>query len=106
MRILKFTVINNRIIRDPNSNFENITTDDELIAVFDFSQDWNGAVKVAAFFNSDGECPPQYLTDGIYCVIPKEVTNGYWFRIQVIGNKHGEHLSTNKLDIIQNGGKR
>lgn len=104
MRILKFIVNNMKITRDPNSNFDNLTPDEELIADFRFSSEWDGAIKVVAFFNADGECPPQQLTDGMYCKVPKEALNGYWFRVQIIGNKNGSPLVTNRLDILQNGG--
>ena len=105
MRILKFVVDNDRIYRNQYSNFDDITSADEIVADFNFiGTKWDGAIKVAAFFNADGECPPQELIDGMYCRIPKEAFNGYWFRVQILGNKNGVSLITNKLDVIQNGG--
>lgn len=105
MRILKFNVNNQIITRDPKSDFSGIVpnTDEELIADFNFSSDWDGAVKVAAFYNAQGECPPQLLTDGMYCAIPAEALSGHWFRVQILGNKNGKPLVTNKLDVLQKG---
>lgn len=66
MWILKFIVNNQKIIRDPNSNFDNLNPNEELIVDFSFNgREWNKAIKVAAFFNADSECPPQKLIDGI-----------------------------------------
>lgn len=105
MRILKFIVNKHTITCDPKSNFSDIApcTDEELIADFQFSPEWNGSVKVAAFYNAQGECPPQELIDGMYCVIPSEAVSGYWFRVQIVGVKDGKLLATNKLDILQKG---
>lgn len=105
MRILKFIVNNQKIIRDPNSNFDNLNPNEELIVDFSFNgREWNKAIKVAAFFNADGECPPQKLIDGMYCTVPKEALNGHWFRVQIIGNNNGLSLVTNKIDVLRNGG--
>lgn len=105
MRILKFIVNNHTITRDPKSDFSNIVpnTNEDLIADFSFSSEWDGAIKVAAFYNAEGECPPQQLIDGMYCMIPKEALGGHWFRVQVLGSKNGKPLVTNKLDILQKG---
>lgn len=106
MRILKFIVNNHTIACDPNSNFSiNPNTDENLIADFRFSSEWDKAIKVAAFYNANGECPPQKLIDGMYCEIPKEALSGHWFRVQILGSKNGQTLITNKLDVIQKGDK-
>ena len=107
MRILKFNVNGNTITYDPRSNFSDIApnTKEELIADFNFSSEWGDAVKVAAFYNSEGECPPQQLVDGMYCVIPKEAVSGHWFRVQIFGNKNGTPLFTNRIDVLQKGAR-
>lgn len=106
MRILKFIVNKQKITHDPKSNFSDLIPGscEELIADFSFSSEWDDSVKVAAFYNANGECPPQELIDGMYCKIPQEAINSHWFRVQIIGNKNGTLLMTNMLDIIQNGG--
>ena len=107
MRILKFIVNNNKISRDPNSNFDSITSGEELIVDFRFEgRGWENTIKVAAFFNADGECPPQKLIDGMYCPIPKEALSGHWFRVQIMANRNGTLMITNKLDVLLNGGAR
>lgn len=107
MRILKFIVNNRTIVRDPNSNFDCITpdTNEKLIADFRFSSEWDNAVKVAAFYNANGECPPQTLIDSMYCEIPKEALSGHWFRVQVLGSQNGKVLVTNKIDVLLKGDK-
>lgn len=107
MRILKFIVNGQKITRDPKSDFSGLVpgSKEELIADFSFSSEWDNALKVAAFYDVNGECPPQQLIDGMYCIIPKEATKGHWFRVQILGNKNGTPLITNKIDVIQNGGR-
>lgn len=107
MRILKFNVNNQTIKRDPRSDFSGIIpgTKEELIADFNFSSEWDDSIKVAAFYNAQGECPPQKLIDGMYCMIPPEALSGHWFRVQIFGSKNGLPLSTNKIDVLQKGDK-
>ena len=106
MRILKFLVNGGKLSDDPASNFTNIqpNSTETFIADFRFiGTDWDGAIKVAAFYNTNGECPPQKLIDGMYCEIPKEALETHWFRVQVIGNRNGTTLTTNKIDVLQKG---
>ena len=104
MRLLKFNVNKHTITMNPKSDFGSVIpkTTEEIIADFTFSSDWDDTIKVAAFYNSQGECPPQELIDGMYCKIPEEALNGYWFRVQILGYKQGRTKVTNQLDVIQN----
>lgn len=106
MRILKFTVNGQKILHNPKSNFKDLVPDsgEELIADFNFSSEWDNTIKVAAFYNADGECQPQELIDGMYCTVPEEAANAHWFRVRILGNKNGSLIMTNMIDVIQNGG--
>lgn len=107
MRTLHFIVTKDNITPSPQSDFSNISpnTKETILAIFHFSSDWDKAIKVAAFYNSKGECPPQKLAEGTYCIIPVEALSGHWFRVQVLGNKNGKQIQTNILDVLQKGGK-
>lgn len=105
MRILKFIVNKRNIVCDPKSNFSGIApgTDEQFIADFRFSSEWDDTTKVVAFFNADGECPPQTLTDGYYCVIPPEALKAHWFRLQVLGKTNKTMIKTNVMTVLQDG---
>ena len=61
----------------------------------DYTSDWDNAVKVAQFSKGNTEYDPQILEHGITCVIPKEVLDGGFFRIAVLGKtRTGKHLRT------------
>lgn len=51
-----------------------------VMAEFEFSSDWDNAVKVAQFSKGNTEYDPQILEHGITCVIPKEVLDGGFFQ--------------------------
>lgn len=109
MRTLRF-IIEDLIIRiDPNCNFDDLVpgTEGYLKAEFSFSPEWNGCKKVAGFYSRMGkEFSPKELLDGKSCIIPNEALKHQIFRIQVIGKKDGLKLTTNKLIVNQNGGRK
>ena len=107
MRILKFIVDNQIIKQDPDCDFSNLVpgTEEYLQAEFSFSKEWSGCVKVAAFWSALGrEYPPQEIKNGKTCMIPSEALKRRSFKIQVVGKNRNTKLTTNKLQIIQNGG--
>lgn len=108
MRTLKF-IVDGQIIRpDPDCDFSGLIpgTEKYLQAKFTFSPEWKSSVKVAAFWSRLGEeYPPQALKDGNSCIIPSEALNSRYFKIQVVGRRaDGFRITTNKLEICQNGG--
>ena len=106
MRELRFIVDGQIIKRDPECDFDNLVpgTAGYLVAVFDFSEEWNNTVRVAAFYGDKGECPPQILKDGHSCIIPEEALTGKRFKIGVLGKSKKIKITTNKVEVIQNGG--
>lgn len=107
MRTLKFIVNDQIIKKDPKCDFSNLIPGSEghLKAEFSFSSEWDGCVKVASFWGSFGkEYPPQVLEKGRMCIIPKEALAKRSFKIQVVGKKDSLKLSTNKVEVLQNGG--
>ena len=108
MRTLRFVVDGQIIMQDPGCDFTNLVpgSDGYLQAEFLFSREWDGCAKVAAFWSAIGkEYEPQVLKDGNTCIIPSEALAKRIFKIQVFGKKPGSCITTNKVEVIQNGGK-
>lgn len=109
MRTLKFIVDGQIISRDPNCDFSDLVpgTEGYLRAEFSFSPEWRGCAKVAGFYSVMGnEYPPQVLTDGKSCIIPAEALARQTFRINVIGKNGEMKLTTNRVSVYQDGGKK
>lgn len=110
MRTLRF-IVDKQIIRpDPECDFSNLVPGSEqyLQAEFSFSPEWDGFVKVAAFYSRLGkEYEPQIIKNGKSCVIPAEALDKKIFKVQIRGMHLGtsQKLITNKLVVHQNGGE-
>ena len=108
MRTLKFIVTGQELKPDTSCDFDGLVpgTEGYIRAEFLFSKDWDGYVKVAAFYNALGiEYKPELLTDGMTCVIPAEALKRRAFKVKIVGKKGESKLTTNKVEIIQNGGR-
>jgi len=108
MRTLKFIVDNQVIKQDPACDFNNLVpgTEGYLRAEFSFSPEWNGFKKVIAFWSVMGrEYPPQILADGKSCFVPVEALTKRTFKIQVVGERRGSIIRTNKVAVCQDGDK-
>lgn len=108
MRTLKFIVDAQIIKQDPNCDFSNLVPGSKgyLQAYFSFSPEWNDFVKIAAFYSMmDREFEPQILEDGYTCIIPAEALERNRFKISVVGkNNRGMKMTTNTVEVYQNGG--
>lgn len=107
VRILKFIVDGQEIKNDPNCDFNGLVpgTDGYLLAEFSFSKEWKKAAKVVGFWDGDDiECPPRLLKDGKSCVIPAEALKSKRFKIQIIGKTSDSRLTTQRIEVCQNGG--
>ena len=108
MRTLRFIVDGQTIKQDPTCDFSGLflNKDSDVCAEFIFSSEWNDKIKVAAFWSMlDREYEPQAL-DNNTCIIPVEAFTRASFKIQVLGIRGRERLTTNKLVVLQTGGKR
>ena len=108
MRTLRFIVDGQTVKRDPTCDFSGLflNKDSGVCAEFIFSSEWNDKIKVAAFWSIlDKEYEPQAL-DNNTCIIPVEAFSKASFKIQVLGIGGRERLTTNKLVVLQTGGKR
>ena len=106
MRTLKFIVEGQIIKQDPECDFSNLVpgTSGYLRAEFAFSSEWDDTVKIAAFWKNGQECPPRILKDGYSCVIPEEALTNRRFKISILGKNKKISLTTNKIEVEQNGG--
>jgi hypothetical protein len=108
MRTIQFNVNKQTLSLDPSCDISGLVpgTKGYLLANFSFSSEWDGCVKVAAFFSNLGrEFEPQVLANGTSCVIPAEALAKSIFKVQVIGQKGDYNLQTNKVIVHQKGGK-
>ena len=109
MQTLSFIVDGQILEKDPKCDFSGLIpgSDNYLKAKFTFSSEWNGLLKVIGIWSRLGaEYPPQVLENDGTFLIPAEVLESKYFKIQVIGKRKGDtfKLTTNKLEICQNGG--
>ena len=107
LRSLRFIVDDLLINKDPNCDFSGLVPGSKgyLKAEFDFSPDWNGCAKVAAFYSRMGrEVGHEVLEDGKTCVIPEEALKRKEFKVRVFGTNGDIVLTTNKVVVNQNGG--
>lgn len=108
MRTLKFIVKGQILKPDPNCDFSNLVpgTEGYLKAEFTFSPDWEGCVKVVEFSSGGIEFEPKVLKSGKVCFIPKEALARQIFNVKVLGKQKDYRITTNKISISQNGGKK
>ena len=109
MRTLRFLVDGETIKQDPTCDFSGLflNKDSGVCAEFIFSSEWDDKIKVAAFWSTlEKEYEPQPLDSKNICVIPKEALGRASFKIQVLGVRGSDRLTTNKLVILQTGGRR
>lgn len=108
MQVLRFIVDGKTIKQDPSCDFSGLFPgkNPNIRAEFTFSSEWKNKVKVAAFWSIlDKEYEPQEIVDDA-CIIPSEALLKPSFKIQVLGKKGNERIDTNKLTILQKGGRR
>lgn len=109
MRTLRFIVDGQTVKQDPTCDFSGLflNKDSGVCAEFIFSSEWNDKVKVAAFWSIlDKEYEPQALDNKNACIIPVEAFSRASFKIQILGIRGSNKLITNKLVVLQTGGKR
>ena len=108
MKVLRFIVDKQIIKQDPDCDFTELVPGSEgyLQAQFSFSPEWKGFAKVASFYSTmDREYEPQILKDGKTCSIPAEASKRTQFKIKIVGkNNYGMKLTTNAVEVNQNGG--
>ena len=103
MRTLKFLINGQKIEKDPNCNFDGIVpgTKGYLKASFVFSEEWKNCKK-AAVFSILGKEHAAPIKNGT-CNIPSPVLVRKSFEVKVVGENEGFRITTNRLEVEQNG---
>lgn len=101
MRVLRFIVQGQKIMKDSTCDFTGITagTSGYLVASFSLDTPWNGC-KVAASFYKLSEEYPVVLNNG-RCKIPAEALDWDYFDVKLTGIKAGYKIVTNKVRVEQ-----
>ena len=107
MRTLRFKVSGQELTRAPGCDFSNIIagTSGYLLAAFEFGQDWDGTIRVAAFYPYlQSQEVGRLIKDGT-CIVPDEITVNDAFKIGVVGQReNGQRITTNLITIKQERG--
>lgn len=109
MRTLKFIVDRQIIKKDPSCDFSGLImgTKGYLRAQFSFSNEWNNCAKVVGFYSNSGvEYKPQVLDSEGCCMIPDEALKKQSFNIKLFGKRDGYFITTNKISVVQDGGRK
>lgn len=105
MRTLKFNIDGQTITKDSSCDFSGIVPGSKgyLRAKFTFDGKWNGCEKIAVFQrrNNTEQHPVQIINNS--CMIPDEVLVRRNFKLEVIGIRPGFRLTTNSLEVTQDG---
>lgn len=108
MRVLEYFVNGDEINTIPRHNYSGLVpkSKEPIKLKFTFSDEWNNTAKVVEFTTRDGkECEPQILINNV-CMIPERALNEYIFYIRVLGKSKDDLLTTKKMTICQDGGRR
>ena len=103
MRVLKFIVDDQSIKKDSSCDFKGLVpgTKGYLEAHFQFSDEWKGC-KRAAVFTVLGKEHAVPLING-KCEIPEKALTWKIFSIKVVGIRDGYRITTNKVEVLQDG---
>lgn len=94
MRILKYKVQGQNIIRDSTCDFSNIVrgTNNYINLVFEWDEDWKNKAKVISLRNADGEEVNVVLQSKI--VLQEKITKGSMFSFVLYGKDDFEKVQT------------
>lgn len=109
LRTLKFIANGLVLEKDPNCDFSGLVPGSSgyIQAEFTCSPEWQSCPKVAAFYSVMGkEYPAQLLEDGMTCMVPAEALSKRIFKVQLIGKSDKTMLTTNRVEVDQNGGAK
>ena len=101
MRLLKFNVKSQLIMKDPDCDFSGLVagTKNYLKAYFTFSSEWDNCILIASFWRGSKEYA--VVIENNCCCIPEEVLVGSTFSISITGQNNGYRITTNKVSVNQ-----
>ena len=107
MRTLRFLVDKQIIKQDPECDFSNLIpgTSGYLEAEFNFSEEWNGFIRIVTFSSPLGNEYDDYciLKDGKTCILPSKPLEKDSFKIKVTGIKGEDKITTDYVTVKQGG---
>lgn len=94
MRILRYKVQGQNIIRDSTCDFSNIVrgTNNYIKLVFELDKDWRNKAKVISLRNSEGVETNLAFKENV--LLPEVVTNGSMFSFVLYGKDNIEKIQT------------
>lgn len=101
MRILKYKVQGQNIIRDSKCDFSHIIkgTNNHIKLIFEWDEQWKNKAKVISLRNVDGEETNVILQSKI--VLQEKTTKGSMFSFQIYGKEGEEKIQTNREYVEQ-----
>ena len=102
MRILNFNANEQRLQKDPESDFTGIIQGSKgyLHCGFNLSKEWSGCKIAASFWHYDKEIDAVPVIGG-NCTIPDGVTDYREFEVSLVGVRKGYRITTNRVKIEQ-----
>ena len=102
MRVLNFDVIEQKLQKNPKSDFSGIIRGSKgyLQCSFSLSKEWKGCKVAASFWYYDKEIDAAPVINGT-CMIPDSVTDYREFEISLVGVRKGYRITTNRVKIEQ-----
>lgn len=101
MRILRYKVQGQNIIRDRGCDFSNIIkgSNNYIRLVFEWDEQWKNKAKVISLRNANGEEVNVILQSKI--VLQEKITKGSMFSFQIYGKEGEEKIKTNREYVEQ-----
>lgn len=102
MRVLNFDVIEQKLQKNPKSDFSGIIRGSKgyLQCSFSLSKEWANCKIAASFWRFEQEIDAAPVIGG-NCVIPDSVTDYREFEISLVGVRKGYRITTNRVKIEQ-----
>lgn len=94
MRILRYKVEGQNVIRDNTCDFSNIVrgTNNYIKLVFEWDKDWRNKAKAISLRNAEGAETNLAVKESV--VLPEVVTNGSMFSFALYGKDNIEKVQT------------
>lgn len=98
-RILNFAVDKQTLSKTGDFNGLVAGTKGYLVAMFNFSSDWQGYNKAAVFVCKNGDYPARIA--GGTCLVPDEAAACASFKVYVVGRKGNATIRSSRVTVIQ-----
>lgn len=102
MRVLNFDVIEQKLQKNPKSDFSGIIRGSRgyLQCSFNLSKEWSGCKIAASFWHYDKEIDAAPVIGGS-CTIPDSVTDYREFEVSLVGIRDSYRITTNRVKVEQ-----